>query len=123
VHIDTSSRNYSPEKAVKTLSNKEQFITVSYGAISCECAQWMIEDAPKEHDSLTNREYLYLSRANDRLSIADTLWDGETLPLKLKLTGRFYQEIGYPPGYKPVKGDPEPARVFQYSKLTVVETE
>lgn len=121
--IDTFPLNYNPTKVVKNLSDKELTITVNYAAISCECAQWMIEDAQRKHDSLTNREYIFLARVNNSLPDADTLWDGLTLPLKLRLTGRFYRELGYPPNYKTGKGDPAPARVFEYKELTVIKAD
>jgi hypothetical protein len=101
------------ELLIKRPVNKKESITVSYSAISCACAQWLLEGPGEEH--------IYLSRADTNLPIADMLWDGLTLPLRLQLKGRFYKETGYPPGYMPVKGDPKPARVFQYSELKVVK--
>lgn len=68
----------------------------------------------------TKEAHIYLEPAETTLADADTLWDGLTLPFRLSLTGKFYKGIGYPPGYKPAKGDPKPARVFQYNKLSII---
>jgi hypothetical protein len=118
--IDTVEINYDPPKTVKTLNDTVLTIIVSFAAISCECAQWIVGDAQSNFESPADLEHIFLVKAENKLPDADTLWDGVTLPLKLQLTGRFYREIGYPPNYKPGKGDPMPARVFRYSKLAVV---
>ncbi len=93
---NTASNNNSLEKVVKTLESKIETLTVSYSAISCPCAQLRIVDT--NHKDHADQERIYLSRANIGLPDADYLWDGVTLPFQLELNGRFYKEVGYPPG-------------------------
>ena len=119
--VDEPSSNYTSEKVVKSLEDKVESITVSYSAISCPCAQWKVERVDGEIS--TTEERIFLSRANTGLPNADTFWNGVTLPLRLVLAGNFYKEVGYPPGYRPAKGEPKPARVFKYSLLKVQEAE
>ncbi|RZK04837.1 MAG: hypothetical protein EOO46_16270 [Flavobacterium sp.] len=103
----------------RNLLAKSLTIEVSYSAISCECAQW-IEEKNVGIDS-DSSYYFYLERASSDLINADTLWDGVNLPLKLKLTGQFYRDKGYPKGYRPGKGIPQPAKVFRYTKIQIIK--
>lgn len=99
------------------LSKKITTITVAYSAISCECAQWNVESKKNSTDSNLN---IYVEPANSKLINANSLWDGEHLPLRLKLTGQYYLKDGFPKNYKPIKGDPKPAKVFRYTAIVVV---
>jgi hypothetical protein len=101
----------------KTIKGNQQIITVSYNAIACTCAQWT---ETKYDNKINDKEYIFLEKGSDNLMDADSLWDGVHLPFKLQLTGRFISESGYPKNYSPTKGDPNPARVFQYSSLKIV---
>ena len=98
----------------KDLESKVSVVTVSYGAVACTCAQWIIKK------SNGDQEYIFLEPANKNLTNSDGIWDGEHLPLQLKLTGRFYKQKGYPKNYHPTKGNPEPARVFKYDKIRIL---
>ena len=92
-------------------------IEVTYAAVACPCAQWVLDiKAPPEE-----REYIYLERGNQALPDADRLWDGKHLPLKFRLKGHFKPGKGLPPRYKQAKGGADPARVFQYTSLTIIE--
>jgi hypothetical protein len=94
-------------------SKKEEEIIVLYSAISCSCAQWQIV-------SSKSKEPIYLERFNTKIVDADKIWDGKTLPLKLKVSGNFKKEIGLPAEMN-FKGNPKPARVFQYNKIEVIQ--
>ncbi|MEO6851953.1 MAG: hypothetical protein ABI166_15025 [Mucilaginibacter sp.] len=96
------------------LENPSQIITVSYGSVACTCAQWIIQNGIKE------REYIFLEPATKKLIDAENIWNGKYLPLKLKLTGSFFKQKGYPKNYHSEKGKPEPARVFRYTKIEIV---
>ena len=66
--------------------------------------------------------YYYLERGNPNTPDADKLWEGDNLPLIVKLRGRLVSLSGYPDGYIPHKGKPESARVFRYSSLKVIKS-
>ncbi|MFD1603179.1 hypothetical protein ACFSJW_06235 [Flavobacterium artemisiae] len=94
-------------------SKKEEEIIVLYSAISCSCAQWQIVNS-------NSKENIYLERSNTKIVDADKIWNGKTLPLKIKVFGNFKEEIGLPAEMK-FKGDPKPARVFKYDKIEVIQ--
>ncbi len=92
-------------------------IDVSYQAISCECAQWL------ENRIICDtcvKEYIFLEPADEHLINADKLWNGNNIPLTVKLTGQYYSGIGFPRNYKANKGVPDPARVFRYTQIEVI---
>jgi hypothetical protein len=106
------------EKAVHSLVKNERRLTLNYNAIGCSCAQW---NESKFNNKPDKREYYYLERANNKLINADTLWQGENLPLQIQVTGQIVTEAGFPTGYNPGKGKPEPGKVFRYTKIIVVQ--
>jgi hypothetical protein len=92
-------------------------IVVTYGAIGCDCAQWAINTkAPVKY-----REYIYLERGKVSLPLADGLWDGTNIPLQLRLQGHFKPGKGLPEGLYWPRGNPNPARVFRYTSLTILK--
>src|SRR5687767_10999527 len=105
-----SPRPIGLEKLGKTI----EYINVSYAAISCSCAQWVLN--PKPNQDLSESEQIYIEPANDSLINPNSDWDGKTLPYQFKLRGSFYTEKGYPENYY-AKGDPRPARVFRYTYI------
>ena len=58
---------------------KQKEIIASYSAISCPCAQWKVEG---------ENENIYLERQNGTIQDVNKLWDGESLPFKVKLKGK-----------------------------------
>lgn len=93
----------------------EQTLIVSYSAIECTCAQWKIE-------SKKTKENIYLERTNNQILDANNIWDGKTLPLKLKLKGHFKKQLGIPKNYS-TKGNPKPGKIFLYSQIKVLNNE
>ncbi|WP_316793740.1 hypothetical protein [Pedobacter frigoris] len=61
-------------------------------------------------------ERFYLEPTNKTLVNANDLWDGQTLPLTLKLVGRFSKDKELPKTYN-TKTTPEKARIFWYDKI------
>ena len=108
--IENSSLEYLPED--------DQILTLDYNAIECTCAQW---SESKFSDLPNKRKYLYLERGNKNIINADTLFNGNNLPIRIKVTGQFVSESGYPTGYNPLKGIPKPGKVFRYSKIKIVD--
>jgi hypothetical protein len=111
----TDTAQFDIDKGV--LSEKIQTLDVSFAAISCPCAQWFETSQLKSTD---NRTYIFLEPSNNKIINADTLFDGNNLPVRILLTGQFYQKKGYPKNYRPVKGDPKIEKVFRYTKLKIV---
>lgn len=109
---------YIQDTSKKELSDKKINITVSYAAIACGCPQWF-ETKYKNVKFLEGVERYYLEPTDTSLLNANNLWDGEHLPLTLKLTGRFSKGKETPPTYH-IKDEPEKARIFWYDKITVV---
>ncbi len=93
-------------------------ITASYAAIECGCPQWF-ETKFKKQPFLKGVERFYLEPTNKTLINANDLWDGQTLPLTLKLVGRFSEKKGEPRTYH-TKATPEMARIFWYDKIVIV---
>ena len=108
----------NPGLSKSELLNKDTTITVSYAAIACGCPQWF-ETKFKSVKFLEGVERFYLEPVNKNLKNANDLWDGEHLPLTVKVTGRFSRDKEAPVTYH-TKGTPEKARIFWYDKITIV---
>ena len=113
-HTITNSSQINKRKLLPEILT----IYVSYQTFSCECAQWL--DHKKDSCFACDKEYIFLEPANKHLANADNLWDGENLPLTLKLTGQYYSGIGFPKKHKANKGNPPPAKVFRYTKIEII---
>jgi hypothetical protein len=109
---------YDPDSLRNEFSGKTITITVSYAAIEGGCPQWF-EAKYKDVKFLEGVERFYVEPVSKGLINANDLWDGEHLPLTLKVTGRFSNEKEIPITYH-TKGIPEKARIFWYDTITVV---
>ena len=96
-------------------ASRDTVMNFYYNAISCTCAQWS-----ETGDTSENKTYYYLEAANDSLPDADKLWN-DRLPLHVRATGRIVSFNGFPKTRSSTKGDPAPARVFEYTKLEFVD--
>lgn len=92
------------------IGTKQKRMVASYSAIACPCAQWKVAG---------EKENVYLERENEKLKDVNKLWDGETLPFKVAVRGKFKTEKGIPKGY--TKGQPKPAKIFVYSQIEVLK--
>ena len=90
---------------------KQKEIIASYSAISCPCAQWKVEG---------ENENVYLERQNGTIQDVNKLWDGESLPFKVKLKGKFKTGKGIPKDF-PTKGERKAAKIFVYSQVEVLK--
>jgi hypothetical protein len=95
-----------------------QQLTLTYGYISCSCAQWS-ESKYNDASLIKKREYMYIEPVND--SIAKLIIPPGDIPFSIQVIGEFKQGIGYPEGFKQVKGFAEPARVFKVSKVKLLQ--
>lgn len=109
----TTQTSARARKDPKTIS-----ITVSYAAIECGCPQWF-ETKFKKRLFLRGIERFYLEPTNKTLINANDLWDGQTLPLTLKVVGSFSESKEAPRTYN-TKGSPEKARIFWYKSIIIV---
>lgn len=106
------------EKPIDHSPKDDTTLNLSYNAIACTCAQWSNTKFVNQPDK---GDYIYLERANNKLTDADNLWQGDNLPLQIQVTGQYVDEVGFPTGFNPAKGNPEPARVFRYIKIKVLK--
>lgn len=129
-NIKYNLKNKTPKNSIQTLKAVRQVskevqserktisIIVSYSAISCGCPQWF-ETRFKEVKFLNKVNRFYLEPTNKALVNADDLWDGQTLPLTLKLVGRFSKDKEMPKTYN-TKTTPEKAMIFWYDKIVII---
>ncbi|WP_312765864.1 hypothetical protein [Epilithonimonas sp.] len=90
---------------------------LSYAAIGCTCAQWFDKNTKGEN------EYFYLEPLNKNLVNANKLWDGNNLPLTVKVTGNLISENDYPEYFTKqylYKGG-EKEKIFRYNKIVVLK--
>ncbi len=102
----------------KNVNLKTETLTLNYNALSCNCAQW---SETKYNDNPDKREYFYIEPANNKLINADTLWQGNNLPLQIEITGQLVTQSGFPTGFISSKEKPEVGKVFRYSKIRVIK--
>lgn len=101
------------------LNGHTKTLDVSYAVQACTCPQWFETKEQKPFNE--GVEYFYLETANSKITKADTLFNGINIPIRISVTGQFYSKKGYPSNYLPTKGDPEPARVFRYDKIKIIQ--
>lgn len=102
--------NFKPESKIETL-------TLSYNAISCTCAQW---SESKFDNNPDKRIRYWLEASNESLIKADTLFNGENLPVQIKVTGQIVSEKGFPKRNLSKVGRDEAGKVFRYTKIEVL---
>ncbi len=102
---------YRPDSKIETL-------TLIYNAISCSCAQWSEWNSIK--DSENNQRY-WLEADNKNLIDADSLFNGENLPVIIKVTGQIVSKNGFPKIDLTKVGLEEAGYVFKYSKIVVLK--
>lgn len=105
-------------ETIGQLQTVDTTITVSLAAIECGCPQWF-ETKFGNKSFLKDVERFYVEPMNKTLVNANALWDGQSLPLVLKLVGRFSKNKEFPDTYN-TKTTPERARIFRYSKIIIV---
>jgi hypothetical protein len=98
--------------------SKVETLTLIYNTISCSCAQW--SKTLKSEDTDKKQNY-WLEPANDKLINADTLFNGENLPVIIKVTGQVISENGFPKRELSKVGQDEAGKVFRYTKIEVLQ--
>jgi hypothetical protein len=103
--------NFKPESKIQTL-------TLIYNAIACTCAQW---SETRFNGNTDKKIYYWLEPANKKLTEADTLYNGENLPVIIKVTGQIVTESGFPKRELAKVGQDEEGNVFRYTKIEIVQ--
>lgn len=95
----------------------DTIINLTFNNTSCSCAKWSYT----KFDSIKEKEYFYLEPENNKLIDAEKIFDGNNLPLQIKIKGQFISDFGFPKGYKQTKGEPERSKVFRYNKIKILK--
>jgi len=103
--------NFKPGSKIETL-------TLIFNAISYSCAQW---SETRFSSEIENKQYYWLEPANNNLIKADTLFNGEDLPVIIKVTGRIVTENGFPKRELTKVGEEDAGKVFRYTKIEVIQ--
>lgn len=103
--------NFKPDSKVETL-------TLIYNAISCTCAQW---SETRKNENVDTKQNYWLEPANEKLINADTLFNGESLPVIIKVTGQVITDNGFPKRKLAKVGQDEARKVFRYTKIEVIQ--
>jgi hypothetical protein len=103
--------NFKPDSKIETL-------TLIYNAISCTCAQW---SETRYSNDKSKKIYYWLEPSNAKLINADTLFNGENLPVIIKVTGQLVTENGFPKRELTKVGQDEAGKVFRYTKIELIQ--
>ncbi len=98
--------------------SKVETLILTHGVLACTCAQWSESRFNNNTDKKTN---YWLEPANESLINADTLFNGENLPLIIKVTGQVVTENGFPKRELAKIGQDEAGKVFRYMKIEVIQ--
>jgi hypothetical protein len=102
--------NFKSNSIVETL-------TLIYNSFSCTCAQW--SETPSSNDK--DQTYYWLEPANKKLINADSLFNGNDLPIIIKVKGQIVSENGFPKKELPKVEHEEAGKVFRYTKIVVLQ--
>ena len=103
--------DFKPESKVETM-------TLVYNGIACTCAQW----SETRFKNATNKiPHYWLEPANEKLINADNLFDGNNIPVIVRVTGQVVTENGFPKRELAKVGRDEAGIVFRYTKIEVIQ--
>lgn len=106
---------FKPDTKVETL-------ILNYNAISCSCAQWSDSRFDKKENP-DKKNYYWLESANEKLINADHLFNGENLPIQIKVIGQIVSEHGFPKRKNLSKvSEDEAGEVFRYTKIEILKS-
>ena len=99
-------------------NSKIETLTLDYNAIACTCAQWSESKYSNNHGK---KVFYWLEPFNGKLIEADTLFNQENLPVKIKITGQIISENGFPKRNLSKVGQDEAGKVFRYTKIEILK--
>ena len=106
----------------RTLSAKEETITVCYVNWACDCADFIAQKNMK--DKIQEDSCFFIEPADSSLKVPENFYDTDRFHKALVLTGRFYMHKGIPRSYEQkTEEKPGKARVFRYTVIKMVEKE
>ncbi len=97
---------------------KTETLTLDYNAIACTCAQW---SESKYAGNPGKKVYYWLEPADKTLIPADKLFNGNNLPVQIKVTGQIVSENGFPKIDLQKVAPGEAGKVFRYTKIEVIK--
>lgn len=105
------------------LEDKIQTLELTPMLWACDCTDWVTDEDYEKYyddidDTLLARNCVFVEPASPLLKLPDTLGHFKD---RIKFTGQFYKEKGFPEGYSSVQ-DPEKARVFRYTTYEVIRS-
>lgn len=104
-------QDFRPDSKVETM-------TLIYNGIACTCAQW----SETRFKNATNKiPHYWLERANGKLIDADNLFDGNNIPVIVRVTGQVVTKNGFPKRELAKVGRDEAGIVFRYTKIEVIQ--
>ena len=101
------------------LEKQVQTLELTYISWACDCANWVTaSDITKyEGDELADH-CVYIEPASPTAALPDSIGYSSD---KVRLTGQFYINKGFPEGYSSHE-NPEPARVFRYTSFQILQS-
>lgn len=112
------SRHPIISDSTNPLSEKTEQLTLHYTVWGCACPEWStVSDFKKYQDSGLLGHSLYLEPAADSLAIPE--WFDPFRHL-VQVSGQFYVRNGYPKGTVSSEESPPAAKVFRYSKISII---
>ncbi|MBK8353400.1 MAG: hypothetical protein IPL21_17600 [Saprospirales bacterium] len=103
--------DFKPESKVETMK-------LVYNGIACTCAQW----SETRFKNATNEiPHYWLEPANEKLINADNLFNGNNIPIIVKVTGQVVTENGFPKRELAKVVRDEAGIVFRYTKIEVIQ--
>jgi hypothetical protein len=101
---------------------KVETLILNYNAISCSCAQWSDSRFDKKENP-DKKDYYWLEPANEKLINADHVFNGENLPIQIKVTGQIVSKNGFPKRKNLSKvSEDEAGKVFRYTKIEILKS-
>jgi hypothetical protein len=120
VDIDLKPASKLLYDSTNTLEDKIQTLELDYIVWGCACANWVtITDYKKYADSGQLASHcIFIEPADTSLKNADNIIPSEDY---IKVTGQFYTRKGYPKGTYQREEQLDSARIFRYSKISVLK--
>jgi hypothetical protein len=116
---DANKSKIAVEDSMFFSSNNVETLTLIYNAISCPCAQW--SELKENKTEKKEKRYYWLEPADSTLINADQLFNGENLPVIIKVKGKVISNYGFPKRKVSKIDEVEAGIVFQYSKIKVIK--
>ena len=105
----------------KSLEDSLQTIELEYVSWACACANWSTPNDINRYvdtGSLSDHS-IFVEPAENNLELPDTIGYSAD---RVKFTGQFYKEKGYPKNYLITEEQVDSAKVFRYIKYEIIKS-